>query len=327
MTKYLKPLFLFIGLLFLIVLINKVGVERIFEQILAVKEAFLWCIIIAGGWHILYAISWSISLGGSNYKITLKELFQIRLAGEAMNGLTPFIGLGGEPLKIHLLGKLVRLDACIGSVMIEKTMFITSGIVVMTLGTLLSMIYLNLDPFTKLFLATATMAGITILGAAFTHRGARVFTVLTDGIRKLRFHPGWLDRSQNFLAKLDTYIVTFYTDRPAAFASSALCHFAARFLGVIEMWIILYALGADLTLLQIVYIWSLTNFFSQVFSFIPSSIGALEGSQAFLLMTLGQDPMLGLVLGIIRRTRQLCFLSLGLVFLAMWGGIKPVQST
>lgn len=318
MKKHLRSIFLVFGVILFYLLIQKIGIEKIVYQILSVKEAFLFSLLIALAWHVLYAISWGISLGSESKNISINKLFKARLAGESMNGLTPFVGMGGEPVKIHLIGQSVTMEGAIGSVMIEKTMFITTGIVVMTLGTILAMLFVTTDSFTRLFLATASMAGLTLLGSAFTHRGAKVTTALTDTLKSFGIHPNWLEKSENFLHKLDTFIVSFYTSRPVAFAVSLIINCIARLLGVIEMYIILHALGADLNWIQVFYIWSLTNFFSQIFSFIPSSIGASEGAQAFLLLTLGKDPMLGLVLALVRRARQIIFLGLGLYFLGFW---------
>ena len=53
-----------------------------------------------------------------------------------------------------------------------------------------------------------------------------------------------------------------------------------------------------------------------LFFFVPAKAGVQEGGKALIFRLLGLDPAKGLVLGIVRRLRELTWSLIGLVVLA-----------
>src|SRR5262245_30560292 len=68
-------------------------------------------------------------------EIPLWRLALARIAGEAVNNLTPTANLGGEPIKVYLLrAHGLALDTGLASVVVAKTTLVISQIVFILLG-------------------------------------------------------------------------------------------------------------------------------------------------------------------------------------------------
>ncbi|MBI3800319.1 MAG: flippase-like domain-containing protein, partial [Deltaproteobacteria bacterium] len=68
-------------------------------------------------------------------EIPLWRLSLARLAGEAVNNLTPTANLGGEPIKVYLLrAHGLTIDTGLASVVVAKTTLVVSQIVFILLG-------------------------------------------------------------------------------------------------------------------------------------------------------------------------------------------------
>ena len=84
------------------------------------------------GWGLVVVLSAphavSVALDTLGWRVLLREhdvpfavLLRARLAGEAVNLITPAASMGGEPLKAYLLRPYVPLTEGLGSVVVDKT--------------------------------------------------------------------------------------------------------------------------------------------------------------------------------------------------------------
>ena len=63
----------------------------------------------------------------------LHSLFMAKLAGEAVNQITPLANIGGEPLKAYLLKHQAPTSRGLASVVINKTAQVLTGLLFTTL--------------------------------------------------------------------------------------------------------------------------------------------------------------------------------------------------
>jgi uncharacterized protein (TIRG00374 family) len=99
----------------------------------------VWASIRALGWRLLIilagpssaalvldALGWRVLL--RDHGIPLKVLLRARLAGEAVNMITPAASVGGEPLKAYLLRPYAPLSEGLASVVVDKTTVLASQV-------------------------------------------------------------------------------------------------------------------------------------------------------------------------------------------------------
>ncbi|MBI4432519.1 MAG: flippase-like domain-containing protein [Candidatus Omnitrophica bacterium] len=130
-------LFFAIGLVLFWLVIRATGFSNILFQLrqaqLSAWPVFLIYPIVSlwdtAAWKLVFNPSWDEA-------IKIHELFVIRLAGEAVNNITPFLDIGGEPLKVYLVSKRFGVPAsqAISAGLIAKTTLIASETVFILFG-------------------------------------------------------------------------------------------------------------------------------------------------------------------------------------------------
>ena len=100
--------------------------------------------LAAISWHITNSIAWSLAFPPGPFRPSLRSLFMAKLAGEAVNQLTPLANIGGEPLKAYLLKRQSPASRGLASVVINKMAQIITGLIFTAMGLGLIILYWDL---------------------------------------------------------------------------------------------------------------------------------------------------------------------------------------
>jgi len=313
--KKVKVLLFALGLLLLVLFIRKLGLENIWSNLKALGWKFGLILGLSASWHCLNTIAWGLALAETQHKSRFKHLFCARLAGEAVNCMTPIVNLGGEPLKAYLLRKQIPLSDGIASVVIDRTVHTLSGVVFVSLGVVLAITRLSIP--TPIRIALICSMSLYSIGAVLfliiqQRKPAAAFLGL---LRRLKIKMPRLEAKREGAMSLDTRLTQFYQKRKLRFSLMFALRLFAWTLGVLEVWLILSFWGVKVSFASAYLISTLTQIINVAFAFIPLSLGASEGGQVFIFMALGLTPSLGLSLGIVRRLRMLSWVLGGFVLL------------
>lgn len=317
MTRTVRLLLLVFGLSVVAVLVWRAG------------PRFVWALLVTTGWSFvavvgIYAVQvgvraaalWRTLLGG---QVRFADVLRIRLAGEAVGRLTftgPFLA---EPAKGWLLTRrgLTAADA-FGAIVTEYLLYtvVSSWLAIVALSLLLARGTLPLRvqsivavviALTIAFLAAFAFAAVTgiglivpilggsrvVIGARRAERAARAFTAVEEAIiRFLHDHRGRL-----------TEVLAIET--------------VAHLLLVLEIWVVLLALGAQHSWKEPLIIEGGVKFVTIAFAFIPGQFGALEGAYALLAGAIGLSAAVGLTVALLRRVRDLIIAAAGVVVSAL----------
>ena len=103
MTRFLKPLFLIVGVLLFIWAVRSVEVTEVGDLLWQMGAGFFLVVTAYGLVAGFDAVSWKYAFKPEEAgKIHLFPLLRIRTIGEAFNAITPLGTLGGEPVKAPL---------------------------------------------------------------------------------------------------------------------------------------------------------------------------------------------------------------------------------
>ena len=307
-----------LGLLFLGYLIGKLGSGEIWRHFAILKFAFPLILLLACSWHITNSIAWSFAFPPGVFRPRLRILFMAKLAGEAINQLTPLANIGGEPLKAYLLKRESPTSRGLASVVINKTAQAITGLIFTAIGLSLVIFYWALPQAIPLPIqiglgALLSVGGLLIWG--LWRKQQHMFSSLLNLLARLGVRTDQLERRMVKAASIDHCISQFYRDYKKRFLLVMFFHSLGWILGVFETFVILRTLGAQIDFSVAFLITSLTLIINSLFFFMPSNIGVLEGGQVFLLITLGLNPAMGLSLGIVKRMRKIFWISIGWLFL------------
>lgn len=303
----LAGLGLFLGVL------RQADLSAVWRQILGLQWRFAVVLLVYAVIFSLDTVGWRYALPASAAaRIRWDRLLRARMAGEAVNYVTPTAWIGGEPVKALLLAKRHGLPLAEGmaSVVVAKTTFALSMFLFIVTGLLVA-------AATQTVPATLTRwmwVMLPVLGGLLTLfvvvQFLQPFRRSAAVVGRLRL--GWVAWVVEQVQTWDAAIAASYRRAPRRLLGSFSFHWLGWMAGVVEVYLILRFLHAPVgwtTAWSIEALWVLLK--SGAFM-IPGSLGASEGLMVLVCVGLGVDAVSGLALALIRRARELAWLGWGL---------------
>jgi len=256
---------------------------------------------------------WRFTLpSASANRVPWFSLFRVRLAGEAMNYVTPTSFVGGEPVKALLLRKWhgIEFHEGVASVVIAKTTFAVSMMLFIATGLWMTLAQPLEGAVMKLVWSVFWMLS-ALIGLFLLLQFLRPFHRASWAVK--RFLPGWMERLESAVLQWDEAIRSFYRRSPWACLGSLGFHFLGWAAGAVEVYLILHFLGVPISFATA---WSLEALWVLLRSgafMIPGTLGASEGAVVLVCAGFGIPLAPGLALGLVRRARELTWMGLGLL--------------
>lgn len=299
------------GLFFWILRTSDLG--AVWQQVRGLQWRFglilLFYIVIFG----LDTVGWQLTLSPTaGSRVRWRELFWTRLAGEAVNYVTPTAWIGGEPVKAVLLSKRYGIPMADGmaSVVIAKTTFSLSMFLFIVTGIVVTLLTQRIHSslFTWVWV-TLPVLGV-LLGLFMLVQFLRPFQKGASLLSPIL--PQWLKKLAARVQGWDETLVSFYRKSPKAVFWSLGFHFLGWMAGVVEVFLILRFLQIPVSLATAWSVEALWILLKTSAFLIPASLGASEGFLLMICVGLGINAVSGLALGLVRRARELTWVGLGL---------------
>ncbi|MGH8566220.1 MAG: flippase-like domain-containing protein [Gammaproteobacteria bacterium] len=243
----------------------------------------------------------------------LWRLYLVRTAGEAINNVTPFGSMGGEPIKALMLKARYGVgyqDSSV-SLILAKTLILMALVVFLALGFGL------LLPAERLSDSYKAVAGLGLAGLA---TGIGLFFLMQRyrisswvGRRLGARWPGFRwERAVRLVHELDERMAGFYTAHRGRMVGAFLFALLNWLMGVGEVYVVMYLLGHPVSFVDAWIMEALVQLVRAGTSFIPSSLGAQEGTFKVVCAALTGDPNLGLACAVVRRAREVIWIAAGI---------------
>ncbi len=266
--------------------------------------------------NILDTTGWRRTLPPEAAKrVPFRSLYLIRMAGEAVNSLTPTAAIGGEPVKAHLLRAFgVAAPDSVASVVIAKTALTVSQITFVLIG--LAALFDRLERRAAGALWLVLLLAVAVTFTLFVVRLQRRGPVVTvwRWLHRIMPRASIVARLEAKAGAIDERLAAFYTER-AAFRSAALWHLTGWLLGVIEVWLFMALIGEPISLQEALIVEALAQPIRAAALVIPGGLGAQEIGGVALCKFLGIPEAAGVTLWLLKRTRELVFDAVGVVYL------------
>lgn len=315
----LRGLLLLLGLVLLGVLLARIGVGPVLDQVRSLSWGLLLLPFPYGLAIILDTLGWRYTF--RSRLLPISTLLPVRLAGEAFNMTSPTASLGGEPVKVFLLRPWVSVEEGAASVIIDKTMLALAQGCLLFLGIAVSLRLLPAgSPLVRGMWGLALL-GTLAIGAFVLAQRSGLFgrAVKLFNRAGLTWHRG-LELAQ----ELDQAIATFYTSHRPRLALSCLFHLIAFLAECLEVYLILWLLELPVSLATAIVIGAFSSAIKAAGFLIPGAIGVQEGGNVAIFMAFGLTAGIGLSFSLLRRMRELLMVVVGLTALAV---IRRSRST
>ncbi len=275
--------------------------------------------------YLLDTLGWRAAFAGHPGTPSLWRLYWARMAGEAINLLTPSAYVGGEPLKAYIVarGGAVPGAVAAASVVVAKTLMTVAEVLFLGVGALCALG--RVPPGTGLYLGAGATLAAGAGGAALLVFAQRrgLFSGILALLRRLGLRLRALESRAGALERLDAELDRFYSTEPRAFAASVAWHFAGWVLGAGEVYLAARLLGAPAGVLDAIAIEAFVQVAKGATFFVPGSIGFQETSFVLLFRLFGFSAEAGAGVGIVRRARELFLSALGLGWFFWDGWRRP----
>ena len=315
---WLQTLAFLLGLSLLIYVINRVGLQPLFDALLKIGFGFFIILGLSGARHFLRTIAMRAAVPSEHRHITFRQAFAARLGGEAISFLTFTGPLLGEATKVALLRKRIPLTYGVPALVVDNLLYNLSVVFFVLSGACVMLLQYPLPtPVYTVLLIIAVIAALGILTAALAaKRRILLVTWFIDRLAQLRLSPKVILKRRDQIHHLETKVFDFYKHHPGAFFGMIVCDLLAHVSSVVEVYVALHLLGFDPRVTQAYIIESLTKVINFAFAFVPGTIGVYEGGTEVILQKgLGFTPAAGLALALVRKAAIVCWTSVGLLVL------------
>ncbi len=315
---WLQALAFILGLGLLIYVINRVGVQPLFDALLRVGFGFFIILGLSGLRHVLRTVAMRAAVPPEHRRISFRNAFAARLGGEAISFLTFTGPLLGEATKVALLRKRVPLTYGVPALVVDNLLYNLSVVFFVLSGAVVMLLRYPLPPGVYLVLiaiAAVAASGILVAGIAAKRR-VMLLTWLIDRLGELRLSPKVILKRRHHIYHLESKVYDFYKHHPGAFFLMIACNLLAHASSVAEVFLALKLLGFQPQIAQAYIIESLTKVINFAFAFVPGTIGVYEGGTEVILQKgLGFTPAAGLALALVRKAAIVVWTSIGLLVL------------
>lgn len=286
-----------------IAILKQLRLEQI--AILILVNSFI-LLTITGRWWIL--------LHGLGHPVPFLPLFAYRLAAFGLSYFTPGPHVGGEMLQVFMVEKeqgVPRSDA-LAAVVMDKAIEFSVNLTFLLLG-IGAVLQWRIVPRESGQQAIGLAIALLVIPIAYLAATALGRYPATRAMRPIARRWPRLSAAADTIEESEAQVGRYFRKSPRAFALAVLVTLLGWAALIFEYWLMVYFLGVQLTVAQLVG--ALTAARLSILMFLPAGLGVLEASQATAFGLLGLDPAVGISVSLLIRLRDT---TLGIAGLWWW---------
>jgi uncharacterized protein (TIRG00374 family) len=316
LAKMRLPLRLFagmLGVLLLSYLVWRAGPAKLLESIAALGWGLILIIALGGVSHVVKTWAWRLTLLDEKRQVSFARMLGLRLGSEAVGQLGALGQMFGENLRVALLSSKIPLATGIASVTLDRTFFVLSAALVSTVGLVAVLVVWPMPHTLSLYagLFASILVGVILVAALAVRKRWPVFSGTAQILGRIRVFSRWIDRERSLIHSVERKLLDFYHHTPGAFWGSFVLNLVCHGAAILEVYLILWLMGAKISFLAALAIEALTKLVNLLGIFNPGNIGTYEGGNMLIGRMFGLSVATGLTLGVIRRVRGIFWAAVG----------------
>jgi len=322
MKKGTKIFFFTTGIIIFLVLVYSFGFDKILFYI---DKTGYYFIPICGVWLVVYilnAYAWQLIIDNNSCSFT--KLIAVSISSFAINYITPFVNLGGEPYRVLAVKEDIGLNKAVSSTLLYNMLHILSHLFLWIISIVLILYFYNLDSASFILLLISFIVILLIMLIFFIAHKKGVFkwliTIsdkkLLTGLHKL------LLKNKEKLEIIDKEIIFLFNEKQSVFWLALFIEFVSRVIMSFEFYFILNSIDINISILDAIAINAVSSLIQNILFFMPMGLGAREGSLYLIMESLGLTPMLGIYVSVINRIREFFWIFIGLLLIQITGKRK-----
>ena len=292
----------------------KMGLRELWRELGLLGWWLIPLILGEGVAEMIHVLGWRHCLSEPHRSLPWRTLFGIRMAGYAINYLTPTAALGGELSKGVLLAADNHRAEAASGVLIGKVCFSLAHVLFVALGAALVLWRVRLPPGLWLgMLGSGVLVAAGMLVLLWLQvRGKLGAAARWLAARKLGGRQ--LENVARRMSAVDEALKRFYRERPRDLALAIGWHLVGYSIGIAQTGLFLHLVAPGHAALVIAATaWFLGMWFDLLTFVVPLNLGTLEATRIVAFRALGLTALAGLTYGIATRLAQMFWAGFGLI--------------
>ena len=322
-SRWFELVCLVAGLVLLVATVWTIGLEPLLRDLRAFGWGFALVLLVESLNVLFNTWGWGLAFPAGERTVSSRRLLAARMAGDGVNYLTPSATVGGEFLRVRLLGSRVPLGLRWASVSVAKLGQTAAQALFVVLGLGLVLPRLTATTMWVAWLGGLSAGVVVALAFAWVMRRG-IWTSLDWTARRLglrgRVPAAWVGHGRD----LDAALARLGGRRLTASLSCFLLGWAV---GAVEIYVILAWLGGPVDWTTALALETGSVLIDGILFFVPGKVGTQEGGKVLLFAALGLSPARGLTVGVVRRIRELAYAGLGLAALSVLAARPALPET
>jgi uncharacterized protein (TIRG00374 family) len=315
--KLLHALLLALGIGFLAYLVWRIGFGELWRELGSLGWGLVPLLFSEGAAEFFHTLGWRRCLSAQHRTLGFWLLFRIRMAGYAINYLTPTAALGGEATRAGLLSAYGRGAEAVSGVLIDKACFAFGHLLFVVVGSVIILWRIPLPPALAVGMVVAgLLLAVGIVAFALLQKHGKLGAVVR-WLAAHRIGGAKLRQAAEGITAVDESFRVFYRDHPRDLAVAVGWHLVGFPVGILQTWLFFALLNQPASFAVAASVWFLGLWFDLLTFAIPLNLGTLEGSRIVTFKAVGYQALQGMTFGVTLRLAQLVWALYGLINYAL----------
>ncbi len=333
------------GVAFLAWLVVTTGARAILRDLARTGWTFVPLVLVWGGVYALNTVAWLALLRGAVTAdaadargqpapgvsalegigvVPFPRAFAITVSAFALNYVTPFVSLGGEPFKGAAAARWVGRPRAAASVVGFRIVHTLGQFLFWVLSIPVAWAVLPADRTMRALLLAASVVLVPASAGALLLLRARVLERGLDALGRVRLGRALDALGARLLARLEprrAALAAVDADlaavarHPATLAVALGAEVAGRFLAAVEFVLVARVVGARFGYADAVVAAGVSQVVMNLLFFVPFEAGTREGGLFLVARLLGLAPAVGVYAALVTRLRELTWIGIGLALI------------
>jgi uncharacterized protein (TIRG00374 family) len=318
-SRRVQLLFFTAGLVAFAILIARANPHQLLVDIREAGWAVPAIVGVYGIVYVLNTVAWKLTMIEPP-RLSFPRAWVINVSAFAINYMTPFASIGGEPYKIVAASQWMGTRNGTASVLNYRLVHMQAHLLVFLTGVVLAFFLLPAGTIATPILAllTAVILALTLLLLAI-HREGVIERLFDIGMRipLLRKFVARLEPRRAALIEVDRQLIAFHRASRGRYYGALAMEYSARVFSMFEFFIIARAAGYPVSFGAAFLIGGFSSLVVNLFFFMPFNVGSKEGGLYVIFAALGLPAHLGIAAAVISRIRELTWIAIGLILVLM----------
>ena len=311
--RRLETIIVVLALAFYVWFLSHFGTRQVLGYVRLAGWGLLLTISLEAVARVANTLGWWVTIGNYAKDLRFRRLFAARIAGEAIDYVTPSAQIGGQFVMAMMVRPNLEMAPGLATVFVASLCEMIGQIGFMALAILAT---IRLVPLAAKFyweIVGGFALALAFIGVFFFLQRNNPFSFL---LRTASKFPGIdIDEYQDSAAEADTILHDFYSHHRIRLAASCLCYLVAWAMGAVEICILLRLLHQPASFEMALLVEALGQLIERVTFMIPGKLVSQEGGKALILAAFGYPAGVGFAIGFLRRIKEMVWVLIGLLSL------------